>query len=113
MRIVFYSTNSNMFDEETFKIKVMPENSLGFADFCAAHPEHEFFCVTQKPGMFLPENNSDSDNQRIRYLPLETDTEAFTRSLLELKPDQPFILDFTTEEEFTNTEIRKLCFLYV
>ena len=97
MRIVFYSTNSNVFDEETFKIKVMPENSLGFADFCAAHPEHEFFCVTQKPGMFLPENNSDSDNQRIRYLPLETDTEAFTRSLLELKPDLAIAMTFWIE----------------
>ncbi|MBE6445671.1 MAG: hypothetical protein E7019_06475 [Alphaproteobacteria bacterium] len=26
--------------------------------------------------------------------------------ILELKPNQPFILDFTTEKEFTNTEIR-------
>ena len=52
MRIVFYSTNSNVFDSETFKIKVIPCNKDSFTDFTASHPEAEFFCVTQKPGMF-------------------------------------------------------------
>ena len=60
MRIVFYSSNSNIFSEETFKISVMPRNSVTFCEFCEAHPEHEFFCVTQKPGMFLPEEVSGS-----------------------------------------------------
>ena len=57
MRVVFYSTNSNVFEDETFKINVMPENAVAFQNFCASHPEDEFFCVTQKPGMFLPETN--------------------------------------------------------
>ena len=60
MRIVFYSSNSNIYKEETFKISVMPRNSVTFCEFCEAHPEHEFFCVTQKPGMFLPEEVSGS-----------------------------------------------------
>ncbi len=90
MRIVFYSTNSNVFDEETFKINVMPRNAVSFQKFCEAHPEHEFFCVTQKPAMFLPEN-------KIQYLPLETDTESFTENVLALKPDLAIAMTFWIE----------------
>lgn len=90
MRIVFYSTNSNVFDEETFKINVMPRNAVSFQKFCEAHPEHEFFCVTQKPAMFLPEN-------KIQYLPLETDTDTFTENVLALKPDLAIAMTFWIE----------------
>ena len=83
MRIVFYSTNSNVFDDKTFKITVMPSNAKAFQEFCAAHPEDEFFCVTQKPGMFLPEDSAGSQEietgaalKNIRYLPLETDKDT-------------------------------------
>ena len=93
MRIVFYSTNSNIFNEETFKIKVMPSNTQAFTDFCALHPENDFFCVTQKPGMFLPEI---SDSQ-IHYLPLETDTESFAEYILTLQPDLAIAMTFWIE----------------
>ena len=86
MRIVFYSTNSNVFDEETFKITVMPSNAAAFSEFCAAHPDDEFFCVTQKPGMFLPEN--------VVYLPQDADTDTFTESVLALKPDLAIAMTF-------------------
>ncbi len=98
MRIVFYSTNSNAFDEETFKISVMPENAVSFSDFCSAHPEHDFFCLTQKPGMFLPENKSENAvNQKICFLPLETDIENFTEALIALKPDLAIAMTFWIE----------------
>ena len=93
MRIVFYSTNSNIFNEETFKIKVMPSNTQAFTDFCALHPENDFFCVTQKPGMFLPEI---SDSQ-IHYLPLEIDTDSFAEYILTLKPDLAIAMTFWIE----------------
>ena len=93
MRIVFYSTNSNIFNEETFKIKVMPSNTQAFTDFCALHPENDFFCVTQKPGMFLPEI---SDSQ-IHYLPLETDTDSFAEYILTLQPDIAIAMTFWIE----------------
>ncbi len=95
MRIVFYSTNSNAFNEETFKIKVMPQNASGFSALCLAHPEHDFFCVTQKPGMFLPEEVLGADGAA--YLPLETDTEAFTEKLLSLHPDLAVAMTFWIE----------------
>ena len=94
MRIVFYSTNSNIFDEDTFKISVMPRNAAAFGDFCLAHPEHEFFCLSQKPGMFLPENESLPN---VRYLPLETDTQTFSEGLLALKPDLAIAMTFWIE----------------
>ena len=100
MRIVFYSTNSNVFDENTFKITVMPSNTSAFKEFCAAHPEHEFFCVTQKPGMFLPEltgSHGDGALPNVQYLPLETDTDTFTEAVLALKPDLAIAMTFWIE----------------
>lgn len=98
MRIVFYSTNTNVFDEDTFKISVMPRNEEKFNDFCRTHPEHEFFCLTQKPGMFLPEDKSDNSvNQKICFLPLETDIESFTEALIALKPDLAIAMTFWIE----------------
>lgn len=100
MRIVFYSTNSNVFDENTFKISVMPSNTSAFKEFCAVHPEHEFFCVTQKPGMFLPELTGSHDAgalPNVQYLPLETDTDTFTEAVLALKPDLAIAMTFWIE----------------
>ena len=94
MRIVFYSTNSNVFDDETFKINVRPKNAAAFEKFCAAHPEHDFFCVTQKPGMFLPEVNNDN---QICYLPKDTDTETFSEKIISLKPDIAIAMTFWIE----------------
>lgn len=115
MRIVFYSSNSNIYKEETFKISVMPRNSVTFCEFCEAHPEHEFFCVTQKPGMFLPEEVSGSHGAaeedlktagshgyfsalpNVKYLPLETDTDSFAECVASFKPDLAIAMTFWIE----------------
>lgn len=119
MRIVFYSTNSNIFDETTFKISVMPENAASFEAFCQSHPEHEFFCLSQKPGMFLPENDNLPN---VRYLPLETDTQTFTEAVTALKPDLAIAMTFWIEpydwlpvsdalvaEKFREHGVRTIC----
>ena len=93
MRIVFYSTNSNIFSEETFKISVMPQNTESFQDFCKAHPEDEFFCLTQKPGMYMPE----SAVPQIHCLPQNTDTESFADYIINLKPDLAIAMTFWIE----------------
>ena len=97
MRIVFYSTNSNVFDEESFKISVMPSNQSAFEAFCAAHPEDEFFCVTQKPGMFLPEASSKSPSPQIHYLPQQADIDEVVSAICDLKPDLAIAMTFWIE----------------
>ena len=94
MRIVFYSTNSNVFDEKTFIISVMPSNTTMFEQFCKAHPEHEFFCVSQKPGMFLPEKTAAKN---IIFLPQQTQTDDFVNSITALKPDLAIAMTFWIE----------------
>ena len=95
MRIVFYSTNSNVFNEETFKITVMPSNASAFETFCADHPDDEFFCVTQKPGTFLPE--ASGGPSKIHYLPQECNTDSFCDFTLSLKPDLALAMTFWGE----------------
>lgn len=58
MKIVFYSSNSNIIDSDTFKISVLPSNESQFESFIKKHPEHEFVCVSQKPAMFMPEKST-------------------------------------------------------
>ena len=53
MKIIFYSTNSNHFDCNTFKISSYPTCKEEFEKLVLNFPQHEFFVVTQFPGMFL------------------------------------------------------------
>ena len=94
MRIVFYSTNSNVFDEDTFKINVLPQNKDAFSKFIDSHPDDEFFCLTQKPGMFMPEENF---NNHIFYLPKDTDTETFSNKIISINPDLAIAMTFWIE----------------
>ncbi len=95
MRIVFYSSNSNAFDEKNFLINVMPDSGQSFTGFCKAHPEHEFFCVTQKPGIFLPQEKAGLKN--ILYLPQVTDCDPFVDAVARLKPDLAIAMTFWIE----------------
>ena len=58
MKIVFYSTNSNTFNPQTFLYETLPSNQYFFDDFIKKHPDDEFFCVSQLPAMFMPENST-------------------------------------------------------
>lgn len=95
MRIVFYSTNSNVFNDKTFIISVLPQNQKSFNDFVSTHPEHEFYCVTQKPALFMPEEKYKLPN--VIYLSQETDTEAFAEQIISLKPDLAIAMTFWIE----------------
>ena len=119
MKIVFYSTNSNIFDEETFKIKVQPQNTVTFQNFCQAHSQHNFFCVTQKPAIFLPEEKLDN---QIFYLPKDADTKTFADRVASINPDLAIAMTFWIEpydwlpvsdalvaEELRERGIRTIC----
>ena len=89
MRIVFYSTNSNHFSPESFKINVKPSDNEQFLSFQKKHPEHDFFCVTQLPGLFMPDN-------AIILNPEDNYIKA-AEKILELKPDAAIALSFWNE----------------
>ena len=90
MRIVFYSTNSNIFDEVNFKINVLPQNQLAFQNLKKAFPQDDFFCLTQKPGIFMPEESSC-------ILPKDASTDDFVNEIMALKPDLVLAMTFWIE----------------
>ena len=84
MRIVFYSSNSNVFNDKTFIISVLPKNAQTFLSFIKSHPEHEFYCVSQKPAMFMPEEDARLKN--VIYLAQESSTQVFADTIINLQP---------------------------
>ena len=90
MRIVFYSTNSNIFDEVNFKINVLPKNQTAFENLKKAYPQNEFFCLTQKPGIFMPEEASC-------ILPKDAGPEDFVNEIITLKADLAVAMTFWIE----------------
>ncbi|MCQ2591618.1 MAG: ATP-grasp domain-containing protein [Treponema sp.] len=64
MKIVFYSTNSNFFDEKSFFINSMPSWKSQQEELLKKYPEIELKIFTQKPGMFLC-NPEDFDAENL------------------------------------------------
>ncbi|MBR5645528.1 MAG: ATP-grasp domain-containing protein [Treponema sp.] len=89
MRIVFYSTNSNRFDTERVKITVMPSDTQQFDTFCHKYPEHEFYCVSQSPSLFMGENTI--------LLSTQSDYVEVSQKIIALKPDIAVALSFWIE----------------
>ena len=90
MNIVFYSNNSNYFDSSTFFINTIPTWGEQFEQLQKNHPEHIFYAVTQKPGMFLPSSSSNV----IFYE--SDDTEEIVSIIKKLNPDIAIALSFWT-----------------
>ena len=86
MKVVFYSTNSNIFNPQTFKITVLPANKEQFESFQKKYPEHSFTFVTQLPLMFMPENSIVLD-QNLSY-------KEVSQKIISLKPDLAIALSF-------------------
>ena len=94
MNIVFYSNNSNYFDSETFLIHTLPTWREQFEQLQKNHPEHTFYAVTQKPGMFL---TTSDDSARKNVILYQTDnTEEIVSIIKNLNPDLAIALSFWT-----------------
>lgn len=108
MNIVFYSNNSNYFDSESFLINTLPSWQEEFEQLQKNHPEHTFFAVTQKPGMFL---TSSADYAELEATSTEAnhiflrenvilinsdDTQEIVSLIKSLKPDLAIALSFWT-----------------
>ena len=87
MKIVFYSTNSNCFNKDTFIIKVKPDNQTRFENFCQKYPEHSFYCVSQGPALFMPENS-------VILVQEDAGIEEFAKKVLSFQPDIAIAMTF-------------------
>ena len=89
MRIVFYSTNTNQFDNNLFRINTCPSTYEIFKNFVKSHPEDEFFVVTQQPCFFMPDKG-----ENVIILPEENDYNEVAFSILRLHPDIAIAMSF-------------------
>lgn len=85
MRIVFYSSNSNYYEPQSFINKTYPSFDKLWQDFSSSYKEHTFFALSQKPAMFMPSSCIIVDSY---------DTKEFATKILELKPDLAIALSF-------------------
>ena len=87
MKIVFYSTNSNTFNDKMFKINIFPTNNDVFKDFCGKNTKDQFFVVMQKPGFFLPDGDSLYNSAQVFILSQNSTITDFADKILSLSPD--------------------------
>ena len=91
MTIVFYSTNSNVYEGKDFDVQSFPLNAERWQSFAKAYPKHRFIIVTQMPGMFLldvKENDVLHKASGIEYeICEEKDALSFAQKIIALNPD--------------------------
>lgn len=85
MKIVFFSSNSNYFNEKTYLIKTMPSWQKQWETFVNNHPEHSFICISQLPALFLPEDTIICDKD---------DSHDFALEIAKYNPDIVIPLSF-------------------
>ncbi len=91
MNILFYSTNSNIYDGQSLCVSTNPSCALQLTELAKKNPEHDFIVATQLPGMFLldvKENEIESKADSIRYeIIKDDDEEKIADFLSSLHPD--------------------------
>lgn len=100
MRILFYSTNSNIFDGENTHLETRPFLNDDWEKLAEEHKEHTFIIATQLPGMFLldvSKNEIAKKSPLIEYHIIEDDDETkISDFLTSLKPDIAVAASFYT-----------------
>lgn len=91
MRILFYSTSSNIYEGKDFDIYDSPSCADELIQLAQKYPEHHFIVATQLPGMFLLDLKGAQIIQKapqIEYHIIESDKETEIADFLEnLEPD--------------------------
>lgn len=90
MKIVFYSTNSNYYDENSMIYTTRPSFEEQWEQFKLAHKSDTFKIYTQKPGMFLPLKSPD-----VSILPTD-DTNEIAKTIINEQPDIAIAVSFWT-----------------
>ncbi|WP_294429551.1 ATP-grasp domain-containing protein [uncultured Treponema sp.] len=98
MRILFYSTSSNVYDGNAIKTTTLPSWKEQWESLAQMHAEHEFIIATQLPGMFLVDvegNEIASKSSKIEYHIINSDKEKeIAEELAALKPELAIALSF-------------------
>ncbi len=98
MNIVFFSTNSNTFPHETFRITRAPLHRNEWEAVAKEFLEHRFTIVTQMPCMFLADIMTDGSILKakgINYIICkENSVEEMCNVILEQKPDIALAVSF-------------------
>ena len=101
MKILFYSSNSNYFDFNTFKIFSYPTSKMDFEKLQNDFPQHEFFVVAELPAMFLIdlENNGTVEKSKnVKYFIYNSEekicVEDFSKKIIEYNPDVAIPISF-------------------
>ena len=79
MRILLYSTSSNIFEPKTAVVKNFPSSAQQLELLAKSFPEHSFIVATQLPGMFLLDMNGSENFQKannVQYEIIKSDDEA-------------------------------------
>ena len=90
MRILFYSTSSNIYDGGAITTTTLPSWTEQWDFFAESHPEHEILIASQLPAMFLcdVDGNSIVESGKVRRILIKSDKEKeIAEELAELKPD--------------------------
>ena len=92
MKILFYNSNTNNTDVANFCYSFFPSAQSDFENLAEKYPEHEFFVVAQKPGVFLLDlENGElvSKAEKVQYhlLEKETSPKDFASFIQKLEPD--------------------------
>ncbi len=100
MRIVFYSTNSDRFDGETFEIRTVPSCGCMMDMTAEMFPEHELIAATQLPAIYAADyrGNSVLSTSRLTETVIlrGTSPAECASEILALGPDLAFAVPFWT-----------------
>lgn len=101
MKFLLYSSNSNYFDYNTFKIYSYPTCKMDFEKLQNDFPQHEFFVVVELPAMFLIdlENNGTVEKSKnVKYFIYNSEekicVENFSKKIIEYNPDVAIPISF-------------------
>ena len=101
MKILFYSSNSNYFDFNTFKIFSYPTSKMDFEKLQNDFPQHEFFVVAELPAIFLIdlENNGTVEKaSNGKYFIFNSEekisVQDFSNKIIEFNPDVAIPISF-------------------
>ena len=97
MRILFYSTSSNIYDGEAVTTTTLPSWTEQWDFFAGKNCGHEIFIATQLPAMFLcdVDGNSIVESEKVRRILIKSDKEKeIAEELAQLKPDMAIAASF-------------------